>query len=155
MSPATASRRRLIRRYISGGSVTSQQQLVALLDEAGHTVTQATVSRDLDTLGAVKTRSAGHSHYEIPDEDRFAFSERAAAVARTMAEWVESMSYSGNLVVVHTPPGAAHLVAGAIDGAGVTGVLGTVAGDDTVLIVVTDEVGGANLVSGLERMGAG
>lgn len=155
MSPATATRRRLIRRLITRETVTSQQQLVSLLEEAGHTVTQATVSRDLDALGAVKTRNGGDPHYEIPDDERFAFTERTAAVSRTMAEWVESISSSDNLVVLHTPPGAAHLVAGAIDGVGLVGVIGTVAGDDTVLVVAAEEVGGARLAEELEHMGAG
>ena len=154
MSPATATRRRLIRRLVSEGVVTSQQQLVALLDDAGHSVTQATVSRDLDALGAVKVRHASGALYELQDHDRFAFSPQSAAVARTMAEWVESIATSGNLVVLHTPPGAAHLVAGSIDGAGLDGVLGTIAGDDTVLVVASEDVGGDRLARELEGIGA-
>lgn len=155
MSPATATRRRLIRRLITAETVTNQQQLVALLEEAGHTVTQATVSRDLDALGAVKKRNGGDFHYEIPDDERFAFTERTAAVSRTMAEWVESIASSDNLVVLRTPPGAAHLVASAIDGVGLVGAVGTIAGDDTVLIVAAEDVGGARLAEELENMGAG
>ena len=155
MSPAAATRRRLVRRFVAEGTVTSQRQLVRLLEGAGHVVTQATVSRDLDAVGAIKVRSGDDSHYEIPDHERFAFSERAAAVARTMAEWVETIAASGNLVVLHTPPGAAHLVAGAIDGAGVTGVVGTIAGDDTVLVVASEDVGGRRLARDLEGIGAG
>ena len=155
MSPATATRRRLLRQFIAGGDVTSQQQLVDLLGAAGHPVTQATVSRDLDALGAIKVREGSDAHYEIPDDDRFAFAERSAAVTRTLTEWVETIDASGNLVVLHTPPGAAHLVAGAIDGAGLTGVLGTIAGDDTVLVVATEQVGGQGLAESLERIGAG
>ncbi len=136
-------------------TVTSQQQLVARLEAAGHAVTQATVSRDLDALGAVKVGRGSESRYQIRADERFAFSADVAAVARTMAEWVEMISASGNLVVLHTPPGAAHLVAGAIDGAGLDGVLGTIAGDDTVVVVASEDVGGHRLARELEGIGAG
>jgi transcriptional regulator of arginine metabolism len=155
VSPATATRRRLIRRFLGEATVTSQQQLVRLLRDEGHTVTQATVSRDLDALGAVKVRDGSGGHYEIADDERLALPAGSPAVVRTLAEWVESISHSGNLVVLRTPPGAAHLVAGAIDGAELTGVLGTLAGDDTVLVVAAAETGGGELAETLERIGAG
>lgn len=155
MSPATATRRRLIRRLVDEGTVTSQRQLVERLAAAGHRVTQATVSRDLDALGAVKTRDREDARYEIPQEERFAFEQEERAVARAVVDFVESIDHSVNLVVVHTLPGAAHLVAGAIDGAEIGGVIGTLAGDDTVLVVAAEEVSGASLADVLERIGAG
>lgn len=151
MSPATASRRRLIRRFISEQDVGSQQDLVRLLDAAGHDVTQATVSRDLDAIGAVKVKlDGGGARYEIP-----AVPTGDVELARALADFAESIVPSGNVVVVRTPPGAAHLVAGAIDRATLDDVLGTVAGDDTMLIVAKQPGGGPALAAELERIGAG
>lgn len=155
MSSGTATRRRLIRRLIARETVTSQHQIVEHLEDAGHPVTQATVSRDLDALGAAKVRHGSHARYEIAHEERFAYRPTSDAVARAFSEFVESISYSGNLVVLHTLPGAAHLVAGAIDGAEIGGVLGTLAGDDTVFAVAVGPTGGAGLTKTLEHMGAG
>ena len=148
------ARRRLMRRLLAEGSVTSQRQLAAALAEAGFKVTQATVSRDLDALGAVRVKSDEATHYEIID-DRFAFRQGIESAARAMSEFAQSIAASGNLVVVHTAPGAAHLLASALDGAGLDGVLGTVAGDDTILIVAAEGVSGTKLMEVLESMGAG
>jgi transcriptional regulator of arginine metabolism len=151
MSPATASRRRALRRILSNRRVHSQRQLVSLLENEGHPVTQATVSRDLDAIGAVKDRGAGT--YRLEPEVTPA-GQDAAAVARALADFVESIAVSDNLVVLHTPPGAAHLVASAIDRSVIPGVLGTVAGDDTLIVVADDGVGGPAVRERLERIGA-
>ncbi len=122
--------------------VTSQGQLVELLAESGVSATQATVSRDLEELGAVKVRVAGgDSVYAIPELAH----ERAAPddhLRRVLSDWVVDLASSGNLVVLRTPPGSAHVVGSALDRAGVGGVLGTVAGDDTVLVVAAEAGGG-------------
>ena len=149
------SRRRLMRQLLSDGKVTSQKQLATALADAGFTVTQATVSRDLDALGAVRVKSDDNGiHYEILD-DRFAFKQGIESAARAMSEFAQSIAASANLVVIHTAPGAAHLLASALDGAGLAEILGTVAGDDTILIVAADGVEGSKLVQILESMGAG
>lgn len=154
MSPATAGRRRLLRSILTTRPVSSQQELVDLLDEAGYPVTQATVSRDLDALGATKERGPnGVARYTIVD--RTVPDEAERAVARSIAEFVESITYSGNLVVLRTPPGAAHLVAGAIDRADIEYVIGTVAGDDTLIVVAAEDRGGPQLAQDLEKMGEG
>ena len=151
MSPATASRRRLLRRFITEQDVASQQELVRLLEAAGHDVTQATVSRDLDAIGAVKVKlTNGDARYEIP-----ARRTDDVELAKALADFAESIAPSGNVVVVRTPPGAAHLVAGAIDRATLDHVLGTVAGDDTMMVIAKDADGGAALAAELERIGAG
>ena len=154
MSPATAGRRRLLRSLVTTQPVSSQQELVELLDAAGYPVTQATVSRDLDALGATKERgSNGVARYTIPDGT--VPDETARAAARSIAEFVDSITSSGNLVVLRTPPGAAHLVAGAIDRADLEHVVGTVAGDDTLIVVAAEECGGAQLAENLETIGDG
>ncbi len=145
----TAARRRLIRNLILERVIHSQAELVELLATQGHVVTQATVSRDLQVIGAAKH---GNDRYLIGG--RIAAGEARAYLARTVDEFVESIQASGNLVVLRTPPGAAQVVAAAVDGAALTDVLGTVAGDDTVMVVVSERSSGLRLAAELEDTGA-
>lgn len=149
MATTAAARRRLIRRLVHAHRPARQNELVDLLADEGFTVTQATVSRDLDALGAAKARDEEGGHYVIP---LFPPVE-AGAGTELVAEFVDEIAASGNLVVLKTPPGAAHMVAGAIDRANVEGVVGTVAGDDTVLVVAPDGAGSAELAKRFEQMG--
>ncbi len=133
-------------RLLAENAVTSQTQLVELLAAEGVEATQATVSRDLEDLGAVRVRMPGvdgqlYAIAELP-KDQVAPLEH---LRRVLGEWVVDLAASGNLVVVRTPPGSAHVVASALDRTGVDGVLGTVAGDDTVLVVAAEELGGGAL----------
>jgi transcriptional regulator of arginine metabolism len=126
-------------------AVTSQGQLVQLLSEAGVEATQATVSRDLEEIGAVKVRAAGgESVYAVPElpKDRVAPEDH---LRRVLGDWVVEVESSANLVVVRTPPGSAHVVASALDRAGLPEIVGTVAGDDTIIVVAPEEVGGSKL----------
>ena len=145
-------RQQTIARLIEQHQVTNQPQLVELLEGEGITATQATVSRDLDDLGAVKVRIAGGATvYAVPE---FA-PERVAPLdqlRRVMGEWVAEVTHSANLVVVRTPPGCAHVVASALDRSGLEGLLGTVAGDDTMLCVATEDLGGAQLADNLREL---
>jgi transcriptional regulator of arginine metabolism len=124
----TAGRRAQLHRFIEDGRVTSQSQAAKLLTDAGYPVTQATVSRDLSAIGAVKTRDDDGSHYVIGHE-------QAPELIPTVERFVLDVVPTGNLVVVKTPPGAAHFVGSALDGAGLAQVAGTVAGDDTLIVV--------------------
>lgn len=129
--------------------VTSQGQLVELLAATGVEATQATVSRDLEEIGAVKVRAGGgDSVYAVPElpKDRVAPEEH---LRRVLGDWVVEVAASANLVVVRTPPGSAHVVASALDRAGLTEVVGTVAGDDTILVVAAERVGGSKLAGRL------
>jgi transcriptional regulator of arginine metabolism len=126
-------------------AVTSQGQLVQLLSEAGVEATQATVSRDLEEIGAVKVRAAGgDSVYAVPElpKDRVAPEDH---LRRVLGDWVVEVESSANVVVVRTPPGSAHVVASALDRAGLPEIVGTVAGDDTIIVVAAEDVGGAKL----------
>ncbi len=145
----TAARRRLIRALIGDEIVTSQSELVDLLASRGHAVTQATVSRDLQVIGAVK---AGDDRYVLGD--RPDPGEALDTLARAVAEFVEVIAPSGNLVVLRTPPGAAHIVAAALDRSDLDSVAGTVAGDDTVLVVAAEPASGRDVARILEEMGA-
>jgi transcriptional regulator of arginine metabolism len=154
VSPATASRRRLIRKLVGEGNIASQAQLVEVLETEGFPVTQATVSRDLDALGASKLRDGqGRIHYMISDS--VGLTEAQIRLRKAVNDFVDEIGVSGNIVVLHTPPGGAHLVAGAIDAASLQGVLGTVAGDDTLMVVATPDPGGAAIASKIEQIGAG
>jgi transcriptional regulator of arginine metabolism len=128
-------RQATISRLIGDHEVTSQPQLIELLAETGIEATQATVSRDLDDIGAVKVRvPSGNTLYAIPEfaPDRLAPIDQ---LRRVMGEWVADVAFSRNIVILRTPPGCAHVVASALDRSRVEGLLGTVAGDDTLMCV--------------------
>jgi transcriptional regulator of arginine metabolism len=138
-------RQQAIGRIIARHEVGNQTQLVELLAEEGINATQATVSRDLDDLGAIKVRVPGGSTvYAVPEfaPDRLAPFDQ---LRRVMGEWVADVTHSANLVIVRTPPGCAHVVASALDRSGLDGLLGTVAGDDTLLCVADETTTGAAL----------
>lgn len=113
--------------------VTSQSELVGLLRGSGYAVTQATVSRDLDELGAVKVRRDGQVVYSLPTESPTV--PAGDALGRIFGDSVLDLESTGNLVVIKTPPGHAGMVGGALDRMEIEGVAGTVAGDDTILVV--------------------
>ena len=163
-----------------GEPVRSQEELADRLAALGIKVTQATLSRDLDELGAVRLRGPGGALvYALPpdpadvpvyDADDAVFRQAAAAVAglagfaastptaaaaglaKVAADLLLSAEASGNLVVLHTPPGAAQLMASMIDRTAMHAVLGTIAGDDTVLVVARDPAGGDELAALLLRL---
>ena len=145
-------RQHRISRILANEVVTSQEQLVRLLADDGVESTQATVSRDLDDLGAVKVRvSGGESGYAIPEQpaDRVVPMDQ---LRRVMGEWVVGVESSGNLVVRRTPPGSAHVVASALDRTGIEGSIGTVAGDDTLMVVAAEGTTGENLAVALRNL---
>ncbi|HET7327847.1 MAG TPA: arginine repressor [Nocardioidaceae bacterium] len=149
--PATkAARQHLITDILARHPVRSQAELATLLDELGVVVTQTTLSRDLDELDAVKVRHpAGALVYAVPAEggDRRPrpAQETAASgsrLARLAGELLVTATASANLVVLRTPPGAAQFFASAIDHAALASVAGTIAGDDTVLVISREPTGG-------------
>jgi transcriptional regulator of arginine metabolism len=147
----TARQRRIV-ELLGRQPVRSQNELAELLADAGLVVGQATLSRDLVEIGAVKVRDgSGQLVYAVPGEggDRTPRAGEAAAfearLARVAVELLVSAEASANLVVLRTPPGAAQYLASTIDHAGLEAVLGTIAGDDTVLVVSRDPDGGAAL----------
>jgi transcriptional regulator of arginine metabolism len=138
--------------YLQGEKITNQARIVELLAADGIEATQATVSRDLDEMGAVKGRlPGGDVAYVIPAQphDQIAPAEHLQRVCR---EWVAAVDSSANIVVVRTPPGSAHMVGSAIDRAGRADVVGTVAGDDTLLVVALEEIGGAAVAAELREL---
>src|SRR6187399_3038302 len=142
-------RQHRILRVLEDQPVSSQAQLVQLLEADGVVATQATVSRDLEELGAVKVRIPGGAMaYAIPEHAK----EGTVSddhLRRVIGEFVVEVAQSANLVVLRTPPGSAHVVGSAIDRAGLPDILGTVAGDDTILVVCSESVGGAPVAAEL------
>ena len=136
-------RQHRIGRLLEEHRVTNQSQLAELLSGEGVTVNQATVSRDLEELGAIKVRvPGGETAYAIPElpRDQVAPGDH---LRRVLGDWVVEVDRSGDLVVVRTPPGSAHVVASAIDRNGLDQVVGTVAGDDTLLVIADQDRGDA------------
>jgi transcriptional regulator of arginine metabolism len=147
------SRHQLIVELLAANEVRSQPELLDLLVARGVQVTQATLSRDLVELDAVRVRAhSGALVYAVPGEggDRrpSAPGETAAAghrLGRLLADLLVSADASANLVVLRTPPGAAQFLASALDKVEYPEVLGTIAGDDTVLLIGRDPAGGEAL----------
>ncbi|MCH9831508.1 MAG: arginine repressor [Actinomycetia bacterium] len=138
-----SSRRSLISELVSDHQVTSQQDLLELLRKRGFVVTQATLSRDLEALGAIKRNSENEPipHYVVPIETNTALRSDGAqaALVRSLHELLLSAEHSQVMVVVHTPPGGAQFLAGHLDRSGRFDTLGTVAGDDTIFLVARSE----------------
>ncbi len=134
-------RQHRIGRLLVEHRVTNQAQLTELLAADGVTVTQATVSRDLEELGAIKVRvPGGDTVYAIPELPREQVSPQDH-LRRVLGDWLVEVERSGDRVVRRTPPGSAHVVASAIDRNGLDGVVGTVAGDDTLLVIAREGQG--------------
>jgi transcriptional regulator of arginine metabolism len=152
---------------LSREQVRSQEELADLLERyASVHVTQATLSRDLDELGVVRLRSGGALVYSLPETPGGPGSHPGGAtlpastrtdtpddsrLARYLSELMTSAEASANLVVLRTPAGAAQFLASVIDHAALAAVLGTVAGDDTVLIIARDPAGGDALAADFLR----
>ena len=154
------ARRQRISELLTTETVRFQGQLEELLARDGLEVTQATLSRDLDELGAVKVRDAsGSLVYAIPgtSERHIPAGGEGADIklARLSEELIVSVDHSGNLVVLRTPPGAAQYFASAIDHAAPEGVVGTLAGDDTIMVITKDPNGGEALATRLAAMAEG
>ena len=151
-SNSVSARRAKAIALIKAGVIHSQSDLVKLLKKAGFDVTQATASRDLEELGAVRSRSdSGELIYQLG-------TTADGSIARSMplpSDLILSVESSGNLAVVRTPPGGAQFLASSLDNSGLENIIGTIAGDDTVLVVSKKATGGADLAKELLSFGVG
>lgn len=136
-----SARRRDLLKILSQGHASTQQDFVAALREAGHDVTQATVSRDLQELGAVKVRLGNEVAYRFPDDVLRATVGQTAQrnLLREMQDLAIDVRVAAALVVVVTMPGHAAALARTIDLAALPEVVGTIAGDDTVFVATADQ----------------
>lgn len=143
-----AGRHARIVELVRDRAVRSQTELAELLAGEGVQVTQATLSRDLEELGAVKVSG----HYLIPEDGRAplrAAEQPPARLVRLLRELLTGTEASANIAVLRTPPGAAQFLASALDRSGLADVVGTIAGDDTILVVARDATGGRALADRL------
>jgi transcriptional regulator of arginine metabolism len=162
-APTKVARHRRIVELLRLNPVRSQVELAQLLAADGLVVTQATLSRDLVELNAVKVRhTEGGLVYAVPGEggDRtpqagLETGMLLTRLARLCEELLVTAEASANLVMLHTPPGAAQFLASAIDHSVLPDVLGTIAGDDTVLVVTRDPLGGDAVANRFLALAAG
>jgi transcriptional regulator of arginine metabolism len=154
-----SARHARIAELIASVPVTSQTQLARLLAESGVDVTQATLSRDLEELGAVKMRGSdgAPASYVLPPENAPLRPAQGAParLTRMLGDLLTAAEGSANLAVLRTPPGAAQFLASALDKVGLPDVLGTIAGDDTLLVVSRDPAGGPALADHLLALASG
>jgi len=144
MVNSTAARKAKVVSLVESGVIHSQSDLVKELKRAGYRVTQATASRDLEEIGAVR----GSAGYQLPGN-----SDDSLTRVLSIDNLILSVEASGNLVVVRTPPGGAQLLASNLDHSGLKSIIGTIAGDDTVLVVSRKASGGAELAKELLAIG--
>ena len=151
-----AGRQARIVSILSSQSVHSQSELAAMLGAEGIDVTQATLSRDLEELGAVKLRGAdGDTGVYIVPEDGSpvrGVSGGTERVTKLLGELLVSTDASANIAVLRTPPGAAHYLASAIDRASLPQVVGTIAGDDTIFVMAREPMTGSELATMFENL---
>lgn len=129
------ARRSALARIIRAEAIASQEGLCERLRAAGFEVTQATVSRDLEAIGATRGKRGGHLAYLLPGGGA---AGDGPALDRILEEWRLSVEVAGNLIVMRSRPGSAHVVGAALDEAALEGIAGTIAGDDTLFIAVRD-----------------
>lgn len=149
------ARQQLIRAILTTGRVRSQAELAEQLAEKGVQVTQATLSRDLVEVGAVRMRGEnGVLVYAVPAEGGDRSPQNGinqelldARLIRLCGEVLVSAEASANLVVLRTPPGAANYLALAIDHSRLPDIIGTIAGDDTIMVITRDADGGAKVAA--------
>ncbi|MGC8498988.1 MAG: arginine repressor [Acidimicrobiales bacterium] len=147
-------RQHRIAEMLEHETISTAAQLVGRLQAEGVAATQATVTRDLHELGSIKVRDdQGVRRLVLPTVTKMS-APPLDHLRRMMTEWVVSVEGAVNLIVLHTPPGCAHVVASALDRSVLPDVLGSVAGDDTVLVIARDERCGWRLVSQFRQLAA-
>lgn len=152
MSELKERRQRAIADLIRGATLSSQDELAERLRGQGYVVTQATISRDLDAIGAVKVRRDGQLSYSLPERAGGTLSPGMASVFR---DWVRSMDTAANLVVIKTPPGSAHLVGVVLDQSEWEEIVGTICGDDTIFVACRSAEDATTLAARLGAASAG
>ena len=148
MTDLKERRHRAIADLIRANALSSQEELADRLGSLGFAVTQATISRDLEQIGAVKVRRDGQLSYAMPDVVPSGAAQRLAALFR---DWVRSVEPAATMVVIKTPPGTAHLVGVALDQSDLPEIAGTICGDDTIFVACRSAEDANSLASRLER----
>lgn len=154
MNALKSSRQEAIARVIRSGAIASQEELAERIGGLGFVATQATISRDLEQLGAIKVRHSGQSRYALPETPppprTMAGEPRLRVVFR---DWVRAITPAGNLVIIKTPPGSAHIVGVTLDHSDLADVVGTICGDDTIFIATPSVEAAEALTTKLAQLG--
>lgn len=146
-SESRERRQRALADLIRGNALASQEELAERLIALGYAVTQATISRDLDQIGAVKMRREGQLSYALPEQVR---TSAAPPLEAVMRQWVDAVDIAMNIVVIKTPPGSAHLIGVALDQSKIPAVVGTICGDDTIFVACRSIADAQELASGFK-----
>ena len=147
------ARQQVVGDVVRGGRIHTQQELVTALREKGYRVTQATVSRDITEMGLLKVSREGSMVYALPSSEAAAELSGEQRLAGLLRELPIDVHASGTLLVIRAVPGSAHAIAAALDRARWPGVLGTIAGDDTLFVACADEAAVPRTRQRLLRLG--
>ena len=154
MSELKERRQKAVADLIRANALGSQEDVATRLAGLGFEVTQATVSRDLEQLGALKVRRDGRISYALPEQ----LSANAAVPSRlgsVLRDWVRAIDIAATIVVLKTPPGSAHLVGVALDESAPPEIVGTICGDDTIFAACRSAADAEALASKLRALSAG
>jgi transcriptional regulator of arginine metabolism len=149
MSDLKERRQRAIAGLIRAGGLSRQEELAERLADMGFAVTQATISRDLEQIGAVKVRLGGQLSYALPDQVP---RESGPRLSNLLRDFVRSIETAVNLIVIKTPPGSAHLIGVALDQSGYPEIVGTICGDDTIFVALAGEAQAAAFAARLRAL---
>ena len=153
MTNSRDQRLRAIADLIRTRPISSQDEVAEGLSALGFSVTQATISRDLEQLAAFKTRRGGLLVYALPEPTARA-ADDGPQISSVFRDWVRSVDFAGNLIVLKTPPGSAHLVGVALDQAAMPQVVGTICGDDTLFVAIRDAANAPAFAKQLQNLRA-
>jgi transcriptional regulator of arginine metabolism len=151
MGYSKEQRRRAIVELIRASPISSQDELAERLSSNGYAATQATISRDLEQIGAVKVRRGGRLSYSVPDQLRDLAAPRLDTI---LHQWVRSIDVAMNTVVMQTPPGSAHLVGVALDQTEYPEIVGTICGDDTIFVACRSVAEAEGIAAKFRRRGS-
>lgn len=148
MNDVKDRRQRALAGLIRSDALSSQEELAERLAAIGFAVTQATISRDLEQIGAVKVRRSGQLSYALPEK---AGTPAVPPLEAVLRQWAVSIDVAMNMVVIKTPPGSAHLIGVALDQSAIPAIVGTICGDDTIFVACRDSSDARDLADELSR----
>lgn len=148
-----SDRHQAIREIISNNRIGSQEELLELLHKRGYDLTQATLSRDLKVMHVAKIADNSDSYvYVMPDSIANALPQRSPERINYLADGFMGISFSGNLSVIRTLPGYASSIAAVIDNASPSEIIGTIAGDDTILVILKEGISRNELIATVKKI---
>ena len=154
MSELKERRQKAVADLIRANALASQEEVATRLADLGFEVTQATVSRDLEQLGALKVRREGRISYALPEQIN-AGATAPSRLGSVLRDWVRSIDAAATMVVLKTPPGSGHLIGVALDESALAEIVGTICGDDTIFVACRSTADAESLTARLRALSAG